>query len=351
MGDALNILPQPIRYSTLTWRSNTASSIARQVEATDFGTLLFAVQTGTGSNNGFVLGQSDALVVNSIPVNPSSNYSVSARVKGISGYAAVPVIPRVKDQTGATLATSSPLTLSDDWQRLSVSFSTGASSSHLYLEVIKDADATDVLFHVTGFMLVAGSEMPSGYNTGETVDLYDNISNWVMQADWFLGYKEPYQEMPHSSILRLKVSNSDKRFSPEYAPSGASNPLESYVLPLRPVVVRSSDGTNIRSHWTGWLESVTPSSNQYGERIAQIKASGAERFFANVETRLGIQENQGTDAILEKLMQEVPIPPALSMTTLPDVVGYSEIDSNAWISGDISLPYDFEQGKTILEVV
>lgn len=347
-GDALNILPQPLRYSTLVWRSNTASSISRQVESTDYGTLLFAVQTGTGSNNGFVLGQSDVPAVNTIPVSPSSSYSVSARVKGISSYIGVPLILRVKDQTGATLATSSPLTLGNAWQKLSVSFSTGGSSSHIYIEVIKDNDATNTLFYVTGFMLVAGSLMPAGYNAGSTVDLYDNISKLVMQADWFLGFQQPYQDMPHNSTLRLTVNNSDKRFSPEYAPGGEANPLEGYVLPLRPMMVRSSDGTTIRTHWTGWLESATPSTNQYGERTAQIKASGPERFFANVETRLAVQENQRTDAILEKLLAEVPLPPALTMTTLPDVTGYSEINSNAWISGSLEIPYSLDQGKTTL---
>jgi len=60
-GDALNILPQPVRYTTLDWRTDSADSISRQVENTDFGTLLFAVQSGTGVNNGYVLGQSDGL--------------------------------------------------------------------------------------------------------------------------------------------------------------------------------------------------------------------------------------------------------------------------------------------------
>ena len=144
-GDALNILPQPIRYTTLDWRNNTATSITRTAEATDYGTNLFVVQSGAGVNNGFVLGQSDALDVDTIAVNASTAYSLSVRVKGISGYASVPVVLRVKDQLGATLATSSALTLSDAWQMLSVNFTTGVSSSHIMLEVIKDNDATDVL--------------------------------------------------------------------------------------------------------------------------------------------------------------------------------------------------------------
>jgi len=34
-GDALNILPQPIRYTSLDWRSNTATSITRTAEDTE----------------------------------------------------------------------------------------------------------------------------------------------------------------------------------------------------------------------------------------------------------------------------------------------------------------------------
>jgi hypothetical protein len=34
----------------------------------------------------------------------------------------------------------------------------------------------------------------------------------------------------------------------------------------RPMRVQSNDGT-LCTHWTGWLESIEPSVNQYGERI------------------------------------------------------------------------------------
>lgn len=54
-GDALNILPQPIRYTTLDWRTNTADSIVRQSVDTDYGINLFAVDTGVGTGNGFVM--------------------------------------------------------------------------------------------------------------------------------------------------------------------------------------------------------------------------------------------------------------------------------------------------------
>ena len=173
-GDALNILPQPIRYTTLDWRTNTSDSITRESVTTDYGVNLFSIQSGIGVNNGFTLGQSDALDVDTIAISASKDYSVSVRVQGIDSYAGVPVLVRIKDQLGATLATSASSNLTANWQMLSVAFTTGASSTHIMLEVIKDSDGTDALFRIAGIMLVAGSTMP-GYNTGNNADLYDNL--------------------------------------------------------------------------------------------------------------------------------------------------------------------------------
>ena len=55
----------------------------RQSVNTDYGVNLFAVQSGTGVNNGFVLGESDASDVDTIPVSASTTYSASVRVKGV----------------------------------------------------------------------------------------------------------------------------------------------------------------------------------------------------------------------------------------------------------------------------
>ena len=154
--------------------------------------------------------------------------------------------------------------------------------------------------------------------------------------------------MPHASVLKLTLDNSDKRFSPDYAPGGGSNPLEGYVRPLRPVTVRSDDGTTERSHWSGWIEMVQPKTNQYGERTATLKASGPERFYSNAESHIEIQENKRTDEIIERLLQEVQIPPALMMTTIIGAMGYSEIGSNAWIADDLIVERSLQQGKSTL---
>jgi hypothetical protein len=44
---------------------------------------------------------------------------------------------------------------------------------------------------------------------------YDDVTSRVISATWFLGNRQPYQEMADDSMLRLKLDNSDKRYSPE----------------------------------------------------------------------------------------------------------------------------------------
>jgi len=346
-NDVLNILPQPIRYTTLDWRTNTADSIDRQSVDTDYGINLFAVQTGTGTSNGFVIGESDASDVDTIAVDASTTYSLSVRVKGISGYASVPFILRVKDQASSTLVTSSNITLIDGWQQVSVTFTTDASSSDIFFEFIKNSDASDVSFQLTGVMLVEGSIMPSGYNAGNTADLYDNVTAVIKTAQWRLGFTQPYQDASHQLALDLTLDNADKRFSPDYAP-GSGNPLKGFVLPLRPIQVRSDDGSTSRIHWSGWLETVTPTTGKYGDRTAQLRAVGPEHYFANVTTTIEIQQNKRTDEIVSRLLNEITIPPPLMQTTIPDVVGYSELDSNAWVSGDLTVASILDVGKSTL---
>jgi hypothetical protein len=344
-GDALNILPKPLIYSTIDFRkSGVVTSAALQTIETDYGFWCFAVQTGTGVNNGLVLGQEDGtLAVNDIPVNASSPYSVAVWVRGLSGYASVPLVLRVKDQSGATLFASSNFNLSANWQKISVSGSTGAGSTHILIEVVKNNNAADVNFQAVGFMVVSGSVIPNGYNAGHSTNLYDNLVGRVTEANWFLGSHQPYQDDADDSILRLKVKNTDKQYSPEYS----SSPLAGFLLPYRPIQVQSNDGTTTRTHVVGWVESIQPTVNEDGERSAEIKAAGAMLFFEDMQTSLALQENKLTSEIITALLQEVVIPPALTRGLFLDVSGYGEVGTTAYLA-DTVIPNSVEGGKTTL---
>jgi hypothetical protein len=73
---------------------------------------------------------------------------------------------------------------------------------------------------------------------------YDDVTEYVMSADWFLGMKTPYQDTANNSRLNLVLTNADKRFSPE----NESGPLWDNALDLPNAVPEpcSSSPTSIQ---------------------------------------------------------------------------------------------------------
>ncbi|MCZ7554501.1 MAG: hypothetical protein M5U05_18305 [Anaerolineales bacterium] len=132
----------------------------------------------------------------------------------------------------------------------------------------------------------------------------DDVTVYVSSARWFLGERKPYQDTADDSMLTLVLDNSDRRFSPE----NPSSPLAGKLVPFRPVRVQSDDGNTTRTHWVGWIESIQPQVNVYGERTVEITAAGPMQFFKAAETALELQENLRTDEIIAELIKEVVIP-------------------------------------------
>jgi hypothetical protein len=142
----------------------------------------------------------------------------------------------------------------------------------------------------------------NGNYTGQ----YDDVTQYVVSADWFLGMDTAYQEMADNSILTLVLNNTDKRFSPEYS----SGPLNGLLRPTKPVRIQSNDGSTTRTHWVGWIESIQPKVGQFGQRTVEIIATGLMQFYKAAETKLELQENKRTDQIIDALIDEVSMPSA-----------------------------------------
>ncbi len=137
---------------------------------------------------------------------------------------------------------------------------------------------------------------------------HDDVTQYVLHAEWFVGMQRPYQLTADGSTLVMRLYNKDKRFSPEHDAS----PISEKLAPLRPVRIQSNDGTATRIHWSGWVESVHPEANQHGERIVKILCAGAMQFLKATETQIELQQDQRTDQIINALIKEVIFPPALS---------------------------------------
>ena len=130
----------------------------------------------------------------------------------------------------------------------------------------------------------------------------------VLSAKWNLGLQQAYMDVGNDAKLSLLMRNEDKRFTPE----NRAGSLYGKLVPLRPVKIESNDGTTTRRHFSGWIQSILPAVNQYGERVSAIQVAGAMQFLKATETKIELQENQRSDQIIDALIQEVIFPLALA---------------------------------------
>ena len=173
----------------------------------------------------------------------------------------------------------------------------------------------------------------------------DDVTDYVLSANWFLGNRQPYQEMADNSMLTLELNNADKRFSPE----NGSSPLAGKLTPFKSVRIQSDDGTTVRTHWIGWIDSLQPTVNENGKRQVTLTAQGPMQFMKAAETRLALQENQRTDQIVAALLDEVVIPPALTGAWIVGRAGNTELGTTTFLA-DTSSYSELDAGQTTLVI-
>jgi hypothetical protein len=185
------------------------------------------------------------------------------------------------------------------------------------------------------------------HRDGNYDDAHDNVTSRVISAMWMLGFREAHKEMSENSLLGLILDNSDKRFSPEYKNGPlwdhSVDPPRRLAQPFKPVRIQSDDGTTVRTHWVGWIEAIRPAVNRYGQRTVEILASGPMPLYKAAEVDLELQEDQRTDQIISKLIQQVVMPPALSSAWVLGRTGNSEVGQTT-ILADITAASDLEAG-------
>jgi hypothetical protein len=179
---------------------------------------------------------------------------------------------------------------------------------------------------------------------GDYGDSHEDLTARVQSATWFLGMRQPYQDMADNSVMQIVLRNDDKLLSPD----NTASPLwdapnqRSLVQPFCTVRVQSNDGTTTRTHWFGWIETIQPEVNRYGKRTVKLTATGVMQFYKAAETKIKLQEKKNTKPILEELIKEVVVPPIFSRawilgrdtnsrvgvtTYLTDTSAYSTLDT------------------------
>ena len=172
---------------------------------------------------------------------------------------------------------------------------------------------------------------------------YTDETSKVLSANWFLGFQQPFADVGSDAQLTLIMQNMDKRFTPE----NPTSDLYGKLAPLRPVKIESNDGSIVRRHFSGWVQSIHPAANRHGQRVAVIQATGAMQFLKATETQIELQQNQRTDQIINALSKEIIFPPALSAAWVIGDDNFSRIGQTTCLA-DLNAYSSLEQGTLTL---
>lgn len=88
---------------------------------------------------------------------------------------------------------------------------------------------------------------------------YDDVTNRVISAKWFLGMRQAYKEDPDNSTLELILSNTDKLLSPE----NSSSPLWDGIHPSAPGLAPDDYGA---------AADLSPENLTYGYTVRNLTA-------------------------------------------------------------------------------
>lgn len=306
--DGLNLIPTPLTWDDVDVHAQDGATVTKVAENTDYGQTKMRVVTSASGESGGQFGAAGG-TVDDIPVSALTTYTVSLWAKGISGYAGVSMQIRTFDQALTLITNTTIGALAADWTRYDVTFTTLAAQTFLMVSLKKTNSADLMTYDATGFMLVAGSTAPAGFNTGVTSDLYENITQDVMAMRWHLGMRAAYQLMSDESRFEATLKSPTKLYSPEHA-GGA---LFGKLLPLRKIRVMESG----RDLYAGYIERYAPTPGQYrGPFTCQIEAVNAKRFMGDA-LYLPIQLDKRADQILTTIFDDyVQIPASVDPTDL-----------------------------------
>lgn len=181
---------------------------------------------------------------------------------------------------------------------------------------------------------------------GDYADTHDNITPYVLAAEWSLGRDTPEAILPPDGIARLTLDNGDRRFSPDYD----SSPLYGSVQPGRRVKIEIDAGSGPEILWQGWLSSVEIGVGRYGTQVALLTClQGFDRLHST-PAALPLQIDQSADEIVDLALSRVHASAGMTEGWLLGAGNRSELDQNTQIYQPADQLTD-ETGKTLFPYV
>jgi hypothetical protein len=316
-GNALNIIRNiinPLNIDSLLHQVGD-STITFSSLATDYGTKVATWQLLSAGGSGMNIGTNGVSYNFGSAPGVVQTFVIWVRVTSATGSTNFTFT--LRNQAGTTVASVVRAlgTGSTAWQQVAVSGTMPVGTTNVLLNIQESPSAAVSQLQFTGYMLLTNpTSTPTGYNTGVTTDLYENLTGYVQTAQWNVGFRRMYDHMADLNKLTLTLDNQSKIFSPEYA-SGA---LFGKFLPkVKFEVYATSSGVSNKLMWRGYFDRVEPQPGVNSDRRATITATGLRRFMIDQVVKVGIQSSKTALEIINSILATLKDPnnAALSATS------------------------------------
>lgn len=175
---------------------------------------------------------------------------------------------------------------------------------------------------------------------------WTDISDYVIDVDWQLGFTDPYEVLARAETLNLTVRNTDKRFSPE----NASGPYFGSLTRSTPVRVQCTFANVTRNMFFGQIDGIEPAGDTRGDRRATIRCGGILSRLQRVMVNVPTQENVRANDVAAAVLNDASFTANASGRWLLGVVGVSELGSTTEL-GDGGELFEPETGISLFTVI
>lgn len=137
-------------------------------------------------------------------------------------------------------------------------------------------------------------------NDGSFATPGDDVSADLRRAELDRGYDTPLSRFPYVGRARFVLNNVNKQYSP---------PLDSTVVPHRPVRFRMTFNAVTVVQFRGFVEFIQPTAGEYGQRIVVIECVDASALLDIFEGRASVLLQKRANEIIEPIVDDVYTPP------------------------------------------
>jgi hypothetical protein len=170
------------------------------------------------------------------------------------------------------------------------------------------------------------------YSNGSFSDPNENVSAYVRAANWFIGWREPYQNVADTPTATITLDNISRTFSPE-VPGSLFNIYQPLNRQVKIAVWRFDTNTEV-DLWRGWIDKINVTPGQYtGDWSVTLHCVGHKAFIDKTPLVLPLQEAKSAPQIIDAVFDATVQPIAKSLQTGAFIYPYAGDTFDDYASG------------------